>query len=62
MIGVEVGIDPVRVVGFVPVRVVGFVHDGGSNIKLSGQILHEKYGWFSLSCAVHNIMTHDSGP
>ena len=38
-----------------PVRVVGFVHDSGSNIKLSGQLLHEKYGWASESCAGHDI-------
>lgn len=38
-----------------PVRVVGFVHDSASNMKLSGQLLHEKYGWASESCAGHDI-------
>lgn len=41
--------------GIDPTRVIGFVHDSGANIKLSGQILHEKYGWSSLNCAGHDI-------
>ena len=36
-------------------KVVTFVHDSGSNIKLAGQLLQDKYGSFTEPCTKHNL-------
>ena len=41
--------------GIATSKVVAFVHDSGSNIKLAGQLLQDKYGWFTEPCAGHNL-------
>ena len=35
--------------------VSAFVHDSGSNICLAGQLLHDKYGWYTEACAGHTV-------
>ena len=32
-----------------------FVHDSGSNIHLAGQLLHDKYGWYTEARAGHTL-------
>ena len=36
-------------------NVSAFVHDSGSNIHLAGQLLHDKYGWYTEACAGHTL-------
>ena len=36
-------------------NVCAFVHDSGSNIRLPGQLLHDKYGWYTEACAGHTL-------
>ena len=36
-------------------NVSAFVHDSGSNIRLAGQLLHDKYGWYTEACAGHTL-------
>ena len=36
-------------------NVSAFIHDSGSNIRLAGQLLHDKYGWYTESCAGHTF-------
>ena len=36
-------------------NVSAFVRDSGSNICLAGQLLHDKYGWYTEACAGHTL-------